>query len=181
MTAKKGILILTVAFVVVCCFSIFANSAFASPHDLVVTKEDFKSEKKKKYKKVYSPFVGRDYPDQVLFGDTHFHTTLSPDAGLIGTTLTVEDGYRFARGEKVTSNTGQPVQLLRPLDFLVVTDHAEYIGLAPMIQEANPILLSDPYGKFLYENFNAGPEGAMKAFRSILEDANTGTNRLLKA
>ena len=34
---------------------------------------------------VYSPYAGRDYPDQVLFGDTHFHTNLSPDAGLLGT------------------------------------------------------------------------------------------------
>ena len=127
---------------------------------------------------VYSPYAGRAYPDQVLFGDTHVHTNLSPDAGLIGTKLDVHDAYRFARGETVVSNTGQRVQLIRPLDFLVVTDHAEYIGLAPMIRDANPILLSDPYGKFLYENFSAGPEGAMKAFASIINDATTGNNRL---
>ena len=158
---------------------ILGGGAVASPQEVagtgpdgVVLASDLEAEK------VYSPYVGRAYPDRVLFGDTHFHTTLSPDAGLIGTTLTVEDGYRFARGEKVTSNTGQPVQLIRPLDFLVVTDHAEYIGLAPMIRDANPILLSDPHGKFLYENFTAGPEGAMKAFRSILDDGVTGTNRL---
>ena len=40
--------------------------------------------------RVYSPYVGRDYPDQVLFGDAHLHTNLSPDAGLLGTTLDVE-------------------------------------------------------------------------------------------
>jgi hypothetical protein len=54
----------------------------------------------------YSPYVGRDYPDQVLFGDAHFHTNLSPDAGLLGTTIDVDTAYRFARGEKVLSNTG---------------------------------------------------------------------------
>ncbi|MBW2386771.1 MAG: DUF3604 domain-containing protein, partial [Deltaproteobacteria bacterium] len=70
---------------------------------MVVTEADFESER------VYSPFVGRSYPDQVLFGDTHFHTNLSFDAGLVGTTLGVDEGYRFARGEKVISNTGQPV------------------------------------------------------------------------
>ena len=43
----------------------------------------------------------------------HFHTELSFDAGLIGTSLDVHDGYRMARGEKVFSNTGQPVQLIR--------------------------------------------------------------------
>ncbi len=140
--------------------------------EAAVTEDDLVQER------VYSPFVGRAYPDQVLFGDTHFHTNLSPDAGLIGTTLSVSDGYRFARGEEIRSNTGQRVQLIRPLDFLVVTDHSEYIGLAPMIRDANPILLADPYGKFLYENFTAGPEGAMIAFRSILNDAVSGNNRL---
>ena len=82
---------------------------------MVVTEEDLVQER------VYSPHVGRAYPDQVLFGDTHFHTNLSFDAGLVGTSLTMDEGYRFARGEKVISNTGQPVQLIRPLDFLVIT------------------------------------------------------------
>jgi hypothetical protein len=72
----------------------------------------------------YSPYVGRAYPDQVLFGDTHFHTNLSADAGMMGTSLGVDEAFRFARGEKVISNTGLPVQLVRPLDFLAITDHA---------------------------------------------------------
>ena len=149
-----------------------AGSAFAAPGEIQVTEEDFEEER------VYSPFAGRDYPDEVLFGDTHFHTKLSPDAGLIGTTLSVEDGYRFARGDEILSNTGQRVKLIRPLDFLVVSDHAEYIGLAPMIRDANPILLSDPYGKWLYESFTSGGDGAMKAFASIIADATSGNNQL---
>ncbi len=32
--------------------------------------------------KHYSPYVGRNIPDRVLWGDTHLHTALSPDAGL---------------------------------------------------------------------------------------------------
>ena len=75
--------------------------AMASPQDRVLTVEDFETQK------VYSPYVGRVYPDRVLFGDTHFHTNLSFDAGLVGTTLGVNEGYRFARGEKVISNSGQ--------------------------------------------------------------------------
>jgi len=135
----------------------------ASPYEQKVTQEDFKEQK------VYSPFAGRNYPDQVLFGDTHFHTNLSFDAGLVGTTLDANVGYRFARGEKVISNTGQPVQLIRPLDFLVITDHAEFIGLAPMIHESNPELLADPWGKWVHERFNAGPEGRMEAFQNIIK------------
>ena len=123
---------------------------------------------------VYSPYAGRDYPDQVLFGDTHFHTNLSPDAGLLGTRLTIDEGYRFARGEKVISNTGQEVQLIRPLDFLVITDHAELMGVAPMLHSADPALLSDPWGAWLYDRFNAGPEGRMEGFSSLLKAAATG-------
>ena len=154
-----------------CALSIGAGPAFASLAEFAVTAEDFAE------KKVYSRYAGRAYPDRVYWGDTHLHTKLSPDAGLIGTTLGVKDAYRFARGEKIISNTGQPVQLVRPLDFLVVTDHAEYIGLAPMIRESNPVLLADPYGKWLHERFNAGQEGRFEAFQSILQDAATGKSR----
>ena len=137
--------------------------AYASPQDFPVKPKDFKEEK------VYSPFVGRNYPDQVLFGDTHFHTNLSFDAGLIGTTLDVDAGFRFARGEKVTSNTGQPVQLIRPLDFLAITDHAEFIGLAPMLRTGDPLLLADPWGRWAYERFNAGQEGRMELFQNVIK------------
>ncbi|MBT8060997.1 MAG: DUF3604 domain-containing protein, partial [Gammaproteobacteria bacterium] len=47
----------------------------ASPYDVQVSEEDLAEEK------VYSPFVDRSYPDNVFFGDTHFHTNLSFDAG----------------------------------------------------------------------------------------------------
>ncbi|MGB5890186.1 MAG: DUF3604 domain-containing protein [Thermoanaerobaculia bacterium] len=142
-----------------------ADRAMASGQELVVTKEDFAEER------VYSPYAGRAYADQVFFGDMHFHTNLSFDAGLIGTSLDVHDGYRMARGEKVISNTGQPVQLIRPLDFLVITDHAELLGLASAIYESNPLLLADPWGRWVHERFNAGEEGRMEAFTNIIEKA----------
>ena len=152
------------------CLAIGCGSVAAAPQDRPVTVEDFKE------KKVYSPYAGRAYPDQVLFGDTHFHTNLSFDAGLVGTTLDVHAGYRFARGEKVISNSGQPVQLIRPLDFLVITDHAELIGLAPMIHRSDPVLLADPWGKWVHERFSSGPEGRMEAFQSIIEAGTKGVN-----
>jgi len=155
------------------------NLSFASLQEGGETSaEDFKKIKKYKGTKVYSPYVGRDYPDQVFFGDSHFHTNLSPDAGLKGTTIDVTEAYRFAKGEKIISNTGQPVQLIRPLDFLVITDHAEFIGLAPMLREGNPALINNEYGKWLYENFNEGPEGANRAFQSLMKDVFTGNDRL---
>ncbi len=147
--------------VTVCVLMLAGASAFAEAPP--VTEEDVAESR------VYSPYVDRGYPDQVLFGDMHFHTNLSFDAGLIGTSLTAHEGYRVARGEKVISNTGQPVQLIRPLDFLVITDHAEMMGLAPAIQGSDPVLLADPWGKWIHERFNAGPEGRMEAFANIIE------------
>lgn len=126
----------------------------------------------------YSPYAFRSFPDKLLFGDMHIHTNLSPDAGLLGTSLTASDTYRAARGETVVSNTGQPFRLVRPLDFLVITDHAEVIGLGPLVREANPELLADPFGKWLWENFTSGPEGAMIAFGALLADAAAGSSRL---
>src|SRR5215470_13501628 len=58
----------------------------------------------------YSPYAGRNFPTQPYFGDTHLHTSFSMDAGAFGARLDPKDAYRFARGEQVTSNTGQPVK-----------------------------------------------------------------------
>jgi hypothetical protein len=69
------------------------------------------------------------------FGDTHVHTSFSFDANALGTRNTPRDAYRFARGEEVGiqpfDREGRPlrtVRLERPLDFAVVTDHAESLG-----------------------------------------------------
>ena len=67
---------------------------------------------------------------QLLWGDTHLHTNNSFDAFLNGNkTVTPDDAYRFARGEPVIHAYNRArVQLETPLDFLVVTDHAEFLG-----------------------------------------------------
>ena len=97
------------------------------------------------------------YPDnRVLFGDTHLHTSYSNDAGLMGLTLGPEEAFRFARGDEVKSTTGQRAKLRRPLDFLVVSDHAEDLGLALFIQQGDPRLLADPLGKKWYDMSKAG-------------------------
>lgn len=88
-------------------------------------------------KKQYSPYANRTFPTRPLFGDTHLHTGMSLDAGVWGTSLRPLDAYRFARGEQVTSSTGQPVKLSRPLDFLVVTDHSDNIRVLSDVLSAN--------------------------------------------
>jgi hypothetical protein len=96
---------------------------------------------------VYSSYPDQNFPNQVLFGDTHLHTAFSPDAGLIGATLTPDDAFRFARGEKVISSTGITARLGRPLDFLVVSDHAENLGLPTAVTNADKELLATEFGR----------------------------------
>ena len=63
---------------------------------------------------------------QLLWGDTHVHTVLSGDSALFGNKLVGPDeAYRFAKGEVVQASLGKPAQLETPLDFLLVSDHAE--------------------------------------------------------
>jgi len=107
----------------------------------------------------YSPYLDRGYPDRVYFGDTHLHTSYSTDAGMFGTRLGPEEAYRFALGEEVTSNTGVRARLLRPLDFLVVADHSENLGLAPMIAESNPELLKTAFGRKVHDMVKSGDGG----------------------
>ncbi len=107
----------------------------------------------------YSPYLNYDYPDRVFFGDTHVHTSFSTDAGMFGNTLGPDDAYRFAKGETVTSSTGVRARLLRPLDWLVVADHAENIGLAPMIAESNVDLLRTEWGRQVHDLVKAGDPG----------------------
>jgi len=113
--------------------------------------------------KAYSPYAQRSFPSKVYWGDTHLHTGLSLDAGLFGNTLGHEEAYRFARGEEVVSATGLPVKLGRPLDWIVITDHSDMMGLATDLQRGAPNILADPKGREWYEGFQEGGEAAGKA------------------
>ena len=77
----------------------------------------------------YSPTIRHAYPDTVYWGDTHVHTYLSADAFGMGTRTTPDDAYRFAKGEEVTATGGERVRMRRPLDFLLIADHAENLGV----------------------------------------------------
>jgi len=113
----------------------------------------------------YSPYPAQTFPNRVYFGDTHLHTSYSADAGMAGAIVGPEEAYRFARGEEVKSNSGLPVKLSRPLDFLVIADHAENLGLAPMIAESDPALLKSEWGKKVHDLAKTGTiEGQGAAF-----------------
>ena len=106
--------------------------------------------------RTYSPYPEEDFPNRVYFGDTHLHTSYSTDAGMVGNTVGPEDAYRFARGEAVTQSHGLRARLQRPLDFLVIADHAENLGLATMIAESNPDLLATEFGRRVHDLVMSG-------------------------
>ncbi len=85
----------------------------------------------------------------------------------MGTRLTPEDAFRFARGEEVVSTSGVPAKLRHPLDFLVVTDHSNYLGLPIALKEGNPAIVADPAGKKLYDGFKQGGEASFKLFADL--------------
>ena len=118
--------------------------------------------------KHYSPYAGRNFPTQLLWGDTHLHTGMSMDAGAFGARLTPKDAYRFARGEELTSSTGQQVKLSRPLDFLVVADHSDNMGFFPRLFGGDPAMLADPTGKRWYDMIQAGGQEGVKAAVEII-------------
>jgi hypothetical protein len=104
----------------------------------------------------YSPYVDEHFPQNVYFGDTHLHTAWSADAGMAGATADPETAYRVSRGEVVESQTGQSFKLIRPLDFVVVADHAENLGIADYLNRGDPLVLESEAGRRWYEWFQEG-------------------------
>jgi len=125
--------------------------------------------------KAYSPWAERSFPSRVYWGETHLHTGLSLDAGLFGNTTGPDTAYRLARGEQVVSSTGQPLKLSRPLDFLVVTDHSDMMGIATDIQRGAPNILANPKGKEWAEGFAKGGQAAGEAAFDLITNFSQGT------
>lgn len=97
--------------------------------------------------KSYSPSVGQSFPTNVYWGDTHVHTSFSSDAWSSWGRISPEQAYRLAKGETVTGESGHQLQLRRPLDFLLVADHAKNIGYMARIAAGDKDLLSTESGQ----------------------------------
>ena len=109
------------------------------------------------------------YPERVYWGDTHLHTSNSVDAFGFGNRLDPEAALRFASGEEVTSSTGIKAKLARPLDFLVVTDHAEGLGSTKALYDAPRMLISDPTLLRWYDLMHEGTKGSLQATAEMLD------------
>jgi hypothetical protein len=82
---------------------------------------------------------------QAFFGDLHLHTSFSWDAwqGVSGINITPDQAYRFAEGEPVDLG-GMTVRRAEPLDFMAVTDHAEYMGVLNQLGDPSSPLSTMP-------------------------------------
>ena len=121
----------------------------------------------------YSPHVDRPHATNVYWGDTHVHTALSSDAFIFGTRLMPDDAYRFAKGEQIRATSGEEVRLRRPLDFLMVSDHAENMGVIARIAAGDEFLLETEAGQRTAKALNYPV--------SLVEALNSDTDELLNA
>ena len=155
--------------VAACALTSVAWSQEPGNHE-ALTKDDIA----KITKTEYSPYAGRNFPTRPLWGDTHLHTAISVDAGTMNR-VGQEDALRFARGEEITTTHGLRAKLSRPLDFLVVSDHAEMYGLMPQLLSGDPEILATELGRRWYEELMSGDKDrifttAMEIVHSLAEE-----------
>jgi hypothetical protein len=113
----------------------------------------------------YSPHTDDQATRRVFWGDTHLHSSLSTDAFVFGVSLGPEQAYRFASGEQVVSSGGLPVRLGRPLDFVVLADHAESFGMMNLVKAGDPRVMDNPQVASWHRVFSEGSAKEVAALR----------------
>ena len=99
-----------------------------------------------------------DTPERLaFFGDTHIHTYYSMDAFMAGGVRTTpDDAYRYAKGEAIPHVDGSVLRLSgAPLDFLMVSDHAGYLGVHAALADASSPTFDHPDARLLQPASNS--------------------------
>ncbi len=122
----------------------------------------------------YSPYAGRTFPERPLWGDTHLHTGQSMDAGGFGARLYHDDAWRFARGEEIVATTGQRVRLSRPLDWLVITEHSDGMGMIMDLLAANPSVTRFQQGRKWSDGYRTGGQTAVETTKDLITTFSQG-------
>jgi len=114
---------------------------------------------------------------QAFFGDLHVHTAWSFDGfAAEQTRLTPEAAYEYALGNAITVENGETVQREQPLDFLAVTDHAEYLGVIAAMADPQSPLREHPKA----EDLTSGDpkRGTAALFQIAMESAIRGGGKM---
>jgi Protein of unknown function (DUF3604) len=99
--------------------------------------------------------VERNPDRNAYFGEEHIHTSWSVDAWVMGNRITgPDDALKYAQGQTIKHPMGYDIKIDTPMDFMGVTDHAEYVGVTKeantpgsaisKLPEAQPLILHDP-------------------------------------
>ncbi len=105
----------------------------------------------------------------VYFGEQHLHTVNSPDAFAFGTRNTPDDALRFCKGEEITlQTTGEKHKKKTPYDWCAITDHAEYMGMMPLLLKKDNPLADTEIGKQIA---SGDPKQGEAAFQQIISSA----------
>ena len=109
--------------------------------------------------------------NNAYFGDVHVHTGWSFDALTNGSKTTPMDAYAWAQGKPITGSGGPDMKITVPLDFYMVADHAEYMGV--FNQMSNP---DSPISKTEIAKGVTSPDAnvRLQTFAGILRDMSDG-------
>jgi hypothetical protein len=127
------------------------------------------------YSETREPCRDRNRLRNPYFGDMHVHTALSMDAALWDVRATPDDAHRFARGEPIDlpgSSGTRKAQLERPLDFVALTDHSEFLGEVSLCTRPDsPIFGSDNCKRFRgeIEGAQTGPFGRFARLGAVVQ------------
>ena len=114
--------------------------------------------------------TGKKNPlNNVYFGEQHLHTVNSPDAFAFGTRNTPDDAYRFCKGEAIKmATTGEMLKKKTPYDWCALTDHAEYMGIMPLLLKKDNPLAKTEIGKDIASgDSKKGEEAFQKIITSV--------------
>ncbi len=109
--------------------------------------------------------------NNAYFGNVHTHTSWSFDGFTNGSRTTPSDAYAWAKGKPITGSGGPDMRIVTPLDFYMVSDHAEFMGV--FNQMANP---ESPLSKTELAKGVTSSEPAvrMATFTTILREMSEG-------
>jgi hypothetical protein len=111
-------------------------------------------------------------PDNnAYFGDVHVHTGWSFDAFTNGSKTTPTDAYAWAQGRPITGSGGPEMQIKTPLDFYMVADHAEMMGIFNQMADPNSPLSKTELAKGV---MSPDTNTRVQTFAGILRDMSTG-------